>query len=106
MLTILFLSFLCGSLNAVRGSGVPHMKPVVLVFMGLCAYSISQLWLAGVLFPIPLALTWIWKGGTGRQMPHILSWFKPPFVPVNYRWRAWEFTHVFIYSLVVLCLLS
>lgn len=120
-MTIIF-SFLAALGNALRGHGYkvfeftipnwrifPHAKrltktsltkPLLLTFMAVLAYIILPNIYYAILCPIPLAVSWSWKGGTGSQIPKILAWFNIPFIREDYQWRAWEFTHVFVYCLV------
>lgn len=95
-------SLINGIANAWRGSGLKGGKILtVVLMMGSAYYALPSYWFAG-LFPLPLLLFWWKKGGTGSSHKAILSWFHIPYLREDLQWRAFEFTSVFLYSLIVL----
>ena len=98
---ILLLSLCNALVNAARGSGIKGGKVIVISMMLLSAYAVSFNVYSAIAFPIPLLMFWWQKGGTGRFMKEIVSYLS--FLGIgNNTWRFFEFSSIFIYSLIYL----
>jgi hypothetical protein len=104
MLTLL-LAMCIGAANAARGAGINGGKVVVFFLMWIAAWTVTENIYLTLLFPIPQGCFWWQKGGTGVWHPIVikaLKWLPVPDDNDSLRWRFFEFSSAFIYSLLYL----